>query len=186
MSNKPKLSTPQQQLACLEALLFAYGSPVSIKKISSIMEMSEKDTKALLEQFDSMCQQDERGLYLVREGEKICLATKPNLVPFLESLITEEFKEELTPATLETLSLIAYFSPLSRAQIDYVRGVNSAYILRTLLMRGLVEREQKGTMYLYRPSMACLRFMGLSCIEDLPDYHSNQEMKQTMFSESES
>ncbi len=149
------------------------------------MGMSEKDTKTLLDQFDSACKQDERGLYIVRDGDKVCLATKPHLVPFLESLITEEFKEELTPASLETLALVAYFSPLSRAQIDYVRGVNSAYILRTLLMRGLVEREQKGTMYLYCPSMACLRFMGLSCIEDLPDYHSNQEMKQTMFSEPE-
>ena len=90
-----------------------------------------------------------------------------------EKLAKEEFKEDLTPAALETLSVVAYLGPMPRSMIDYVRGVNSSFMLRNLLMRGLVERtlsEKRKNVYEYRVSFDFLKHMGIGTIGELPEY----------------
>jgi len=97
----------------------------------------------------------------------------------LENFIKEEFKENLSPASLETLSIIVYLGPLSRAEIDYYRGVNSSFILRSLLIRGLIERysdPKRANVYLYVSSFDLLKYLGVSKKEDLPDYGKFKEM----------
>ena len=138
MENTNKIS------AAIEAVLFVYGEPMEIKKITKLLKTDETTVKEALKNLEQEFSVENRGLKLIFKdspaGGSVQLATKPDFTSFLENFIKEEFKENLTPASLETLSLIAYLGPVSRAQIDYYRGVNSTFILRSLLIRGLVER----------------------------------------------
>ncbi|MEE8131451.1 MAG: SMC-Scp complex subunit ScpB [Candidatus Paceibacterota bacterium] len=167
----------QNIIGAIEAVLFVYGEPMEIKRIAKILKISESKIKEVLQQLEQEFSIENRGLKLIFSdspaGERVQLATKPEFVSIIESIIKEESKDNLTPATLETLSLIAYLGPLSRAQIDFYRGVNSSFILRALLMRGLVERfpaPKKANIYLYQPSFDLLKYLGISKIEELPEY----------------
>jgi len=164
--------------AAIEALLFIYGEPMEIKKIARLLKIDGEATKNALNDLAKNFEQENRGLKLIFSDNKVQLATKPDFASLLESFIKEEFNENLTPASLETLALIAYSGPLTRAQIDYYRGVNSSFILRSLLIRGLIERftdSQKSGAYLYQASFDLLRYLGISKIEELPGY---EEFKQ--------
>ena len=90
-----------------------------------------------------------------------------------QALIQDEFREELSPAGLEVLTLIAYLGPVPRSTVDYIRGVNSSFTLRNLVVRGLVERDpetSRGNLYAYRTTALFLRHLGLARAADLPEY----------------
>jgi segregation and condensation protein B len=128
---------------------------------------------------DRYAQDPERGLQIVRGENEVTLATKPAHQALLETLAKEDLKEELTPASLETLSLIAYFGPLSRPQIDFIRGVNSTFIVRNLLVRGLVDRKPgRGNAYVYTVSIDFLKYMGVGSVEELPEYRRYRDIRE--------
>lgn len=159
--------------AAIEALLFVYGEPLEIKRIAKILKVEESVIGDALKELEQECLSENRGLAVIINNGRVQLATKPEFTSLLENFVKEEFKENLTPASLEALSLIAYFGPISRAQIDYYRGVNSSFILRSLLIRGLVERfpgPQRANIYLYQASFDLLKYLGISKVEDLPEY----------------
>lgn len=162
----------QNIMASIEAILFAYGDPLPVKKIAKFINLEEEKVKNILNDFNEKLKDENRGLRLIWTDEKVQLTTKPEFSYLLENFSKEEFKEELTPAALETLSIIAYFGPISKAKIDYFRGVNSAFILRALLMRGLIDRSDKlkEEGYLYSLSFDALKHLGVSKIEELPEY----------------
>jgi segregation and condensation protein B len=170
-----------KKLAELEALLFIYGEPISFKKISEVLEITEDDALKLVEDFKESLEGENRGLTLLFSEEKIQIGTKPEFSSILEKLIKHEISEDLTPASLETLALILYFSPLSRSKIEYHRGVDSSFILKSLLLRGLIERypdPQMPNAYLYVPSFNLLRYLGISKKENLPDYEKFNELNK--------
>ena len=110
---------------------------------------------------------------LVQTDEDVMLGTAKELSPLIEQLTKEELTRDLGKAGLETLSIVLYQGPISRADIDYIRGVNSQFILRALLIRGLVERVDNPTdarSYLYKPTLDLLSHLGVSKIADLPEY----------------
>lgn len=159
------------KLAQLEALLFVYGEPIQKSELAALLRLKEEEVEQLIVTYSEMLSREERGLMLVSSGKTIQLVTKPEVHEVVASLIKEEMTQELTPAALETLSLVAYFGPISRARIEYIRGVNSAFTLRNLLMRGMVERitEGKGN-YLYKMTPDTLRYLGLRDVSELPDH----------------
>jgi len=165
-----------ERRAALEALLFHYGEPVTLKKIASILRIKEAEASTLaLALRETLAADATRGLMVLRNGDEVQLVTKPEFKDVGERIVEEEFREELTPAALETLSLIAYLGPVSRPTVDYVRGVNSSYTVRNLMMRGLIERFQeaeKGHAYSYRVSFDFLKHMGLSDARELPEYET--------------
>jgi len=154
--------------AAIEALLFAYGEPMEIKKIVKMLGKNEEEVRTALSEFDEKLKDENRGLKLVFSGEQVQLATKPEFSGFLEEFVKEEFKENLTPAALETLSLIVYLGPITRARVDYFRGVNSSFTIRNLMMRGLVERMEG--KYEYQASFDLIKHLGLARIEELPEF----------------
>jgi segregation and condensation protein B len=169
------------KLAELEALLFIYGEPISFKKISEVLEIKEDEVLKLVEDLKLNLSQEDRGLTLLFLEDKVQLGTKPQFSGILEKLIKAEISENLTPASLETLALILYFGPISRSKIEYHRGVDSSFILKSLLLRGLIERYPDPKMpnaYLYVPSFKLLRHLGISKVEDLPDYQKFQELNK--------
>src|SRR3990167_10621125 len=130
----------EQKLAELEALLFIHGEPLPKKKAEKILELTKEDLNSLISELEKKMSAEDRGLTLVRNEEKIQFATKPQFAKLIEGFVKEELSEDLTPATLEVLSIIAYLSPVSRAEIDYRRGVNSSFTVRNLMLRGLIEQ----------------------------------------------
>jgi segregation and condensation protein B len=166
-------SNSQNIIAAIEALLFVYGEPLEIKRIAQILKVEENVIADALKELEQEYLSENRGLALIVNNGRVQLATKPKFASLLENFVKEEFKENLTPASLETISLIAYLGPLSRAQIDYYRGVNSSFILRSLSIRGLIERypdPQRTNVYLYQASFDLLKYLGLSKVEELPEY----------------
>lgn len=161
------------RIAALEALLFIHGDPLDEKKIGKILNVPTETIPALLAEYAEILKSEERGLGLVQTGGKAQLVTKPQFGPIAEQFMKEELSEELTPASVEALSLIAYLGPISRPRVDYIRGVNSSFILRSLLLRGLVDRAsdpQHSSGFLYAPSAELLKHLGIGRSEELPDY----------------
>lgn len=168
--NEEKTNTLTAQI---EALLFAYGEALEIKRMAKILGQGEAETESALRELHSQLGGSGRGLTLIFTDGKVQLATKPEFQGLLQNIVKEELNEALTPAALETLSIIAYSGPLPRSIIDYVRGVNSSFILRALLLRGLVNRKPdpgRGNAYVYSASFDLLRHLGITKTEDLPEY----------------
>ena len=115
------------------------------------------------------------GIRIIHKDDELAITTAPEIAPIIEKLTKEELSRDLGRAGLETLSIILYYGPISRRDVDYIRGVNSAFIVRNLLVRGLVERvedKKDQRVFLYKPTFDLLAFLGVSKVEDLTDYSS--------------
>lgn len=171
---------PQSNLqAKLEALLFVYGEPVKLKTLSEKLEISENETEAALQSLRIELQNDTRGLAIFSSEDKYSLVTKPELSSIVQKVVKEEFDSELTAASLETLAIISYMGPCSRAEIDYIRGVNSSFILRNLSIRGLVDRKQdpdRSNAFIYNVSFDFLKHMGVESADSLPEHAKYREL----------
>jgi segregation and condensation protein B len=155
----------------IEALLFWKAEPVSIKKLATLLNKNEDEIKSaiiiLAESFK------ERGITLIQLEDEVTLGTAKEASDLISTLTKEELTKDLGKAGLETLSIILYQAPLARAEIDYIRGVNSQFILRNLLVRGLIERidnPKDQRSFLYKPSLELISYLGISKIEDLPEF----------------
>lgn len=170
----------------IEAILFATGDPISIKKLTEILGTKEEEIKNVIMLLGLKYQDETSGICLIEHNDGVQLTTKPDLFPILEKLVKSEAHENLTPATLETLSLITYLAPISKSSLEYIRGVNSNFTLRNLLIRGLIERiphPKKTNTYLYRPTSDLIRHLGISKLEDLIDFKKYQELKSELENE---
>ncbi len=155
----------------IEAILFWKGEPVSIKKLSQIFSKTEEEIKNAIKELEGKIH--DRGIVLVSKDDEYTLATSKDVSEIIEKLTKEELVKDLGKAGLETLSIVIYQGPISRAEIDYIRGVQSNFILRNLMIRGLVEKisnpnDQRS--FLYKPTFELLSYLGVSKIEDLPDF----------------
>ncbi len=155
----------------IEAALFYLGEPVSINFLSKTLEVSKKELEKALDELKTNLA--ERGLRLVTHEDEVSLVTAPELSSLVEKIIKDERERDLGRAGIETLSIIAYKGPVSKKEIEYIRGVNSQYALRNLLLRGLVERKTSKDderVVVYNITGDTLRFLGLSKVSDLPEY----------------
>lgn len=162
----------------VESILFVYGDPISVKKFGKAAGAEEKKVEAVLEELKGDYQ--DRGLCLVEKDGEWQLGSNPDNTKYIEELVKSEFSEELSRAALETLAIVAYKGPLTRVEIEYVRGVNSSFTLRNLLMRGLVERidnPKDARSYLYRVSFKFLEYLGILSVGDLPGFDEFKKEK---------
>lgn len=169
----------EKNIAALEALLFIHGEPVTYKKVAAVLEITREEAEALASELKKQLEDPGRGLQLISDREKIQLATKPEWNGILEAFVKEELTEDLSPASLETLSIIAYLGPISRTRIEYLRGVNSSVIVRSLTIRGLVERfpdPERPLSFLYRLTFDAMKHLGIQQKEDLADFAKFQEL----------
>lgn len=169
----------ENKRASLEALLFIHGEPVPYKKIGTVLGIPPDELPGFIEEYKKELESSGRGLQLVSDKEKAQLATKPEFNKILEDFVKEEITEDLTPASLEALSVIAYLGPISRAKLEYLRGVNSIVILRSLMIRGLVERfpdPEHPSGFLYQTTFDLMKHLGIKDKADLPEYKKFQEL----------
>ena len=155
----------------IEAVLFWKAEPVSIKKLASLLDTDAKSIKAGLIELEQALKG--RGITLVQTEDDVMLGTSKELSPLIEKIQKDELTRDLGKAGLETISIVLYQGPISRSDLDYIRGVNSQFILRSLLIRGLVERvdnPKDARSFLYKPTLQLLSHMGISKVQDLPEY----------------
>lgn len=157
----------------IEAVLFAHGEPMSVERLASITKVSVPEAEQALATLSEALDADQsRGLAILKSGASVQLVTHPRHQEAIANLLRGEMSQDLGAAAVETLALVAYFGPVTRSVIDHVRGVSSAVSLRTLMVRGMIERvrgEAKGeNRYQVTPDL--LREMGITNREDLPDF----------------
>jgi len=165
----------------IEAILFWKGEPMSRKRLAEILstqggsasggKVTELEVNENIEKLKEHLK--DRGIVLLEKEKEITLGTAPELSKLFEDLQKEELNRDLSKASLETLSIILYKNGASRADIDYIRGVNSSFTLRALSIRGLIEKitdPNDNRRYLYRPSFELLSFLGVKSVEELPEY----------------
>lgn len=157
--------------ARLEAVLFAEGGPVSRKRLASVLGMNDGALTLALE--DLRHALSGRGLALVEVKDEVELRTSPDVSDAIEKLREGELSRDLGKAGLETLAIVLYQGGATRSEIDWVRGVNSAQTVRSLLLRGLVKKtEDPGDRrkYRYEVTTEALSHLGVGRIEDLPRF----------------
>jgi len=157
----------------LESLLFTSGHPLSYKKIAEVSELSEEEIDKSLKELASDYEQNNRGLRLVFFDNKVQLVAASESKGVMEKLIKSDFEEDLSQAALETLAIVAYRGPVSRAAIENLRGVNCSFILQSLAIRGLIDKKnnpEDGRSYIYNVTFDFLKHLGINKLEDLPNY----------------
>mgnify|MGYP003393475434 FL=1 len=161
----------------LEAILFVHGEPISYNELAHLTEQTEDEVSMAIQELTSDYgnDQDSRGLVMIEKDDRVQIGSHPDAHAYVEKLIKSEFTENLSRSGLETLAIVAYKGPLSRPEIDYIRGVNSSFTLRNLLMRGLIERTphpHDARAYRYEISFQFLQHFGLAKLDKLPEYES--------------
>lgn len=157
--------------AILGSILFVHGEPMALEHLCAIADADESAVTSALSRLAENL--EGRGIILIEKDGSWQLGSHPMHAKYVEALVKGEFGMELSRAAMETLAVVAYKCPISRAGIEYIRGVNSSFTLRALLMRGLIERvdnPKDARAHLYRTSIDFLKHLGLSRAEDLPRY----------------
>jgi segregation and condensation protein B len=157
----------------LESLLFVSGEPIKISKLAKITKKEVAEVENALMELERECLRNNRGVSVIKKDGKVQLVTNPDNAPFVNGLVESELKGDLSKASLEVLSVIAYKEPIARSGIEAIRGVNSSFTLRNLLMRGLIEKVENAEnkrKHLYKVSLDFLKKLGLKRVEELPDY----------------
>ena len=155
----------------LEAVLFWRGEGVPLSELCRVFRVTSAELKKALEGLQEKLRG--RGVAVIWSEDKVALATAPDASEFIERLQKEELARDLGKAALETLSIILYKGRVSRRDIDYIRGVNSTSILRSLLIRGLIEREQNKEderQFLYGGTVELLALLGITKADELPEF----------------
>ena len=163
----------------IETILFVRTEPTDLKTLAKISIHTEKEVLDALQEL--MREYGERGITLLENSNSWQFATHPANSSYVDEITKSEYAQELSHASLETLTIIAYKGPISRMGIEYLRGVNSSFTIRNLLVRGLIEHIEnpKDTRsYMYRITFDFLKHVGLTHREQLP--HFKEFNKQTI------
>ncbi len=159
--------------AKIEAILFACGDPVDKEKLADFLKISKKEMEAEIATLKEFYIDNKNGLQIVSKGNTIQLVSSSRFGKFVASFLDKNVNEPLTNAALEVLSIIAYRGPITRSQVDYIRGVNCSFMIRNLAIRGLIEKVENlanTRSYEYVVSYDFLKSMGIERIEQLADY----------------
>lgn len=150
----------------IESLLFVSGDALSLKKMREVFPgVKEEEIERAILVLQEACAH--RGVRVMRKDEKIQMVSAPENGELVAALVKSSIAEELTPAAIETLACVAYREPVTKEEIDEVRGVNSIFSLRALAIRGLVEKTKDGA---YRVTIDFLKKLGVERVTDLPEY----------------
>lgn len=158
--------------AVVEGLLFAAGDPVPLEKLAEILEIDRKTAKRFLDNMALTLQNSKRGILMREINGSYQLCTRPEHFEYISRLVEPRQKQTLSQAAFETLSIIAYNQPITRARIEMIRGVNSDSAIVRLLERNLIREagrlDSPGKPLLYETTDEFLRSFGFKSLKDLP------------------
>ena len=170
--------TEKELLGAVEAILFAMGESVSLSKIASAIGKDETEAKRLLEELKKQYQKKERGIQLIELEDSYQLCTKPELYDYLIQVAKQPKKHVLTDVLLETLAIVAYKQPVTKIEIEKIRGVKSDHAVNKLVEYDLVEEvgrmDAPGKPLLFGTTEEFLRRFGVQSVEELPSIAPEQ------------
>lgn len=162
----------EELLGALECLLFVAHEPLSVKRLAEILELKEAEVEELLDMLSREYEKSGRGIQLVEVAGGYQVCTRPEFAAYVEKLYKPQ-AQALSRAALETLAIIAYKQPITRAEVEQIRGVKVDGVINTLMEKGLLEevgrKEGPGRPILYGTSNKFLQHFGLKSLDELPD-----------------
>lgn len=164
----------------VEALLFVADGPVEVERLATTLATTPDRIEQALVAWEA--RHRDGGLAITRSGNRLQMTTRPTAAPFIERFLGLDAGAKLSPAAMETLAIIAYLQPVTRARIDAIRGVSSAGVIRTLIARELVQvvgsLEQAGRPELLGTTFGFLQYLGLTSLDELPKLPQLEEALQ--------
>jgi len=162
--------------ALIEALLFVADGPTAINDLAKALKVETEAVRLALDKLETSL--EGHGLRLQRFNDRVQLVTASEAAPYIERFLGLESSSRLSTAALETLAIVAYRQPVTRAQIEAIRGVSSGAVLRTLVAKGLIapidRLEQAGRPILYGTTFEFLQYFGLQGLSDLPPLNEHE------------
>ena len=169
----------------LESLLFVSVKPLAAKELANLTGVKSQEVEDVLTELEKDYRDNGRGLAIIKNNGQYQLTTAGDNAPLIKDFLKDEATGELSQPSLEALTIIAYRGPISKLELDKIRGVNCGLILHFLLLRGLIEDKfdkTKNENY-YTVTHDFIRFLGLNSVNDLPDYgklHQTETIAQVL------
>jgi segregation and condensation protein B len=156
----------------IESLLFIAAKPLSLNDLNKILSKDKKEIEKALIELRDIYHKNESGLQIIEQGKKYQMVSSADNAKLVQKYLEDETSGELSQASLEALTIIAYRGPISKTELERIRGVNCSLILRNLLLRGLIEEKNSasGEDKIYSVSLDFIRFLGIENIKQVPDY----------------
>lgn len=168
-----------ERISAIECILFVSGEPVSVLQLQRALNLTQMEMLHLLDTMQSLYQNEERGILLYRTEETVQLVSNKKYAAYVEELLQPAQTKTFSQAMLETLSIVAYRQPVTRAEIEAVRGVRCEYAVSQLVKIGLIHelgrKDAVGRPMLFGTTDAFLRQFGISSVKDLPLYETYLE-----------
>lgn len=171
----------REKKSIIEALLFTWGDPLSIKDISEVLEIDKKELEEILDDMIDEFNYERRGLQILKIKKTYQLGTRPDHFEWIKKLSVPKDNRSLSNAALETLSIIAYRQPIIKNEMEAIRGVKCDKALSTLLEKNLIKEvgrlEKTGRPILYATTDEFLKTFGLKTLKELPEIEKSLEIK---------
>lgn len=165
----------------IEAIMFAYSDPISIEELNNIIneELSRKEIEFMLNSLIEEYREDNRGIQIIKLEDKYQMTTNKEYSDFIKKVLEPNKKKSLSQATLETLTIIAYKQPITKIQVEDVRGVKCDRAIQTLLENKLIieagRLDKIGKPIIYKTTNEFLKLLSIETLEDLPKLENNEE-----------
>ena len=168
----------KKRMAAIETILFAMGDSVEISALAAALEVTAEEVREAVDAIEDKYSLEESGLSINRFDESVQLSSRPELYEYLVTIAKAPKKQVLTDTLMETLSIIAFKQPVTRAEVENIRGVNSDFAISKLVGYDLVQevgrKEAPGRPLLFGTTEQFLRSFGMSSLKDLPDLDTDQ------------
>jgi segregation and condensation protein B len=158
----------------IEAIMFAYSDPISIKELNNAIneELSSKEIEIMLNSLIEEYQENNRGIQIIKLQDKYQMCTNKDYASFVKNILEPKKKKTLSQATLESLTIIAYKQPITKVELEEIRGVKSDKVIQTLLENDLIYEagrlDKIGKPIIYKTTNEFLRLLHIEKLEDLP------------------
>ena len=161
-----------KKLVQLESILLISDKALKIKDLSKKLDLNNKKMKELIQDLEKKFNQEDSGIHILIANDKIQFTTNPASEEIIKEFVKEELNSNLSDASLETLTIIAYRGPITKSELEQIRGINCSIILKNLLIKSLIESkpDKEKMTETYSISLEFLKYLGLNKVEELPDY----------------
>ncbi|MDO5040770.1 MAG: SMC-Scp complex subunit ScpB [Peptoniphilus sp.] len=174
-------------ISIIEGILFAWSEPVSIAELSKVLNTSQREVEDTMKAMTEKYERNDSGLRLMRLGDNYQLNTKPENYDYISKFVSDKNKRNLSNASLETLAIIAYKQPVTKVEIEEIRGVKCDSTVRGLLDMGLIkidgQLDKIGRPNIYSTTEDFLRKFGISSLKELPQIEEDEQIKMQFMEE---
>nr|WP_317359162.1 SMC-Scp complex subunit ScpB [uncultured Tyzzerella sp.] len=166
----------------IEAILFAKGEPVSLKDISNVIGKKENETKKIIEKIIQNYEEEEKGIKIIKVDNSYQMCTNPQYFTYVKNLYNVPQKKNISQTLLETLAIVAYKQPITKSQIEYIRGVSCEHAINSLIKYELIEEKGRldtiGKPIIFGTTDYFLKYFGFTSLDNMPKVENEEDIKK--------